>query len=241
MRKLESFDWWEDIVRLKDELSLRELGEKFGVTPGAITSALKRNGLTRQPAPPGPRALRKRSTSHLPPEPGEALAKKAAPKKAAPKKAAPKKSASKLADLPVSKNARRTPQRRRKSRIDPFAHLVGEVADRIVAEHANVTINAVRNYRVVRGITAAGRRGRQTEAVVEAPAVAVVAEVASPAPVATAPVAAPVAGSGAQQAYQVTLDDGRTGIVVGVTLVAAATRAESAGTVSSLTLLGPVF
>jgi len=45
----------------------------------------------------------------------------------------------------------------RKSRIDPFVDLLGKVPDRVVAEKAGVSLNAVRNYRVKRGIPAAGR------------------------------------------------------------------------------------
>lgn len=37
--------------------------------------------------------------------------------------------------------------------------LLGQVPDRVVAERAGVSLNAVRNYRVKRGIAAAGRDG----------------------------------------------------------------------------------
>ena len=73
MRRIETYDWWQDLVNLKDELSLRELAERFSVTPGAISAAFKRTGITRRPAPPGPRARRKSRSEadELPPEPGE--------------------------------------------------------------------------------------------------------------------------------------------------------------------------
>ena len=29
MRKIETFDWWSELVRVKDEYSLRELAERF--------------------------------------------------------------------------------------------------------------------------------------------------------------------------------------------------------------------
>lgn len=48
-------------------------------------------------------------------------------------------------------------RRKRRSRVDAFAELVGQVPDRVVAERAGVTIGAVRNWRVARGIPAAGR------------------------------------------------------------------------------------
>ena len=58
MRRIETFEFWDELLALKDELSLRELAEKFGVTPGAISAAFKRTATARSPAPPGPRSLR---------------------------------------------------------------------------------------------------------------------------------------------------------------------------------------
>ena len=63
MRKLEDKPWWPQLVEKKDEYSLRELAEMFGATPGAINTALKRNGITRKPAPPGPRKSRKKQAA----------------------------------------------------------------------------------------------------------------------------------------------------------------------------------
>lgn len=58
LRRLEDRLWWPDLVLLKDVLSLRELATRFGAAPAAISNALRRNGLDRQAAPPGPRANR---------------------------------------------------------------------------------------------------------------------------------------------------------------------------------------
>jgi|GEM_PF-3897534 len=55
MKKLESNAWWPALVANKDSYSLRELGEMFGVSAGAINTALKRNGISRVGARPGPR------------------------------------------------------------------------------------------------------------------------------------------------------------------------------------------
>jgi hypothetical protein len=62
LRTIESNEWWPELVALKDELSLRELAERFQVTPGAIVAALKRGSITRSTvsgragtAPPGDR------------------------------------------------------------------------------------------------------------------------------------------------------------------------------------------
>lgn len=55
MRRLESLEWWPDLVEAKDELSLRELARRFDVTPGAIAAAIRRTGVARRPSPPGPK------------------------------------------------------------------------------------------------------------------------------------------------------------------------------------------
>lgn len=58
MKKLEDRPWWTELVELKDVLSLRELSTRFGAAPAAISNALKRSGMDRNAAPPGPRAKR---------------------------------------------------------------------------------------------------------------------------------------------------------------------------------------
>lgn len=55
MRRIDQQKWWPELVELKDELSLRELSERFGASPAAIANALKRNGIKRKAAPAGPR------------------------------------------------------------------------------------------------------------------------------------------------------------------------------------------
>lgn len=57
-RRLEERPWWPDLVALKDVLSLRELGARFGAAPAAIANALRRNNMDRAAAPPGPRSTR---------------------------------------------------------------------------------------------------------------------------------------------------------------------------------------
>lgn len=182
MRRIETYDWWPELVRLKDHLSLRELAEKFDVTPGAISAAFKRSGVSRKPAPPGPRARRRLGDEQLPPEPGEVGAEEARPgskdarilpfrdvlgtvpdsivaKKAgvSVRTIASFRARNKIAGYsgPRRRGADRAP---RKSRIDPFAHLVGTVPDRVVAEKANVSVNAVRNWRIKHQVASIGRR-----------------------------------------------------------------------------------
>jgi hypothetical protein len=55
---------------------------------------------------------------------------------------------------PRKRGADRAP---RKSRIDAFAHLVGQYPDRVVAEKAGVSLNAVRNWRMRHGVPASGK------------------------------------------------------------------------------------
>ena len=83
MKKLEHQQWWPELVSLKDEMSLRELGSRFGVTPSAVMKAFARNGITRKSAPPGPRKYRQARS--LPPEAGSPRAPKAKGRRRGPK------------------------------------------------------------------------------------------------------------------------------------------------------------
>lgn len=58
MKKIENQRWWPELLAVKDELSLREMSERFGASAAAIANALKRNGIKRKPAPAGPRRPR---------------------------------------------------------------------------------------------------------------------------------------------------------------------------------------
>ena len=242
MRRIETNDWWPELVKLKDKLSLRELAEKFAVTPGAISAAFKRTGITRRPAPPGPRARRKAPVDDeaLPPEPGESKGSSARPGS---KDVQIQPYVHLLGTVPDSEVAeqagvsvrtiasyrsrkgipgyngprkRRAPPTSRKSKIDAYADQLGQVPDRVIAEKAGVTLNAVRNYRTKRGIPAAGRAS--------SPAAA------APAPVVSAPQVSVVAGGSA--AYRVTSNHNGSEdvhIVVAASASDAASRAESAG------------
>ncbi len=268
MRRIESYDWWPELVRLKDDLSLRELAEKFDVTPGAISAALKRTGTARKPAPPGPRSRRKR-TEELPPEPGEV----AAGARPGSKDAKILPFADELGKIPdadlaakagvsvrtvASFRARhnitgysgprrsRNPRSPKRSKIDPYVDLLGTVPDRVVADRAGVSLNAVRNYRVKREIPAAGRRGGKAQpakALVVTPAAsaasaapaAAAAPVAAAAPAATPPAPTSVGALGAPTAvgaWRVVFTQGTdaeaTCIVVAPTLAQAAKRIDDA-------------
>ena len=66
MKKLETRSWWPDLVALKDDMSLRELSEKFGAAPAAISNALKRNGLSRKSPAGSARKPRDKKTPRKP-------------------------------------------------------------------------------------------------------------------------------------------------------------------------------
>lgn len=196
MRRLESFDWWPELIEEKDQLSLRELASKYGVTPGAISAALKREGVSRRAAPPGPRGSRD-ADDGLPPEKGADGSAPAKRRIVRPEKSetggrpgskddlilqhidkvstrpdrdiaesigvsvrtlASFRASHKIAPYKGPRTSRKAGGRR--SKIDPHRDILGTVPDRVVAEKAGVTLNAVRNYRVKHGIPAAAGPGR---------------------------------------------------------------------------------
>lgn len=280
MRRIETYDWWPELVRRKDELSLRELAERFDVTPGAISAAFRRTGLSRKAAPPGPRIRRKASGGDeaLPPEPGEgednALARPGSkdtrilpyakllgqvPDSDVAKKAGV--SVRTIASFrarnnvggykgPRKRGADRAP---RKSRIDAFAHLVGQHPDRIVAEKAGVSLNAVRNWRMRHGVPASGRVASEPIGAGTSPVSAVGTHAAtspmagtgtyggyggigglgaaSQRPLASLPMVGGPVGAGGG-AWKVVAGEGRDGhvrVVVAASLADAASRVEQAG------------
>lgn len=189
MRRIETYDWWPEVLLLKDDLSLRELAARFDVTPGAISAALRRTGTTRTPAPPGPRARRQTHKADSGSGDREGAARPGSkdaqilPHRHLLGKS-PDAEVAALAGVSVRTIAsyrarhgiqgyagpRRKPSSSapRQSRIDPFAELVGVVPDRRVAERAGVSLNAVRNYRVKRGIAASRSSGRSSAATAHA-------------------------------------------------------------------------
>lgn len=61
---------------------------------------------------------------------------------------------------------RPAPRGNRQSRLDDYRDFLGKVPDQVVAEHTQMSLGAVRNYRVKHGIKAAGRMRRDEIAVV---------------------------------------------------------------------------
>ncbi len=148
MKKLEDRPWWPELVELKDVMSLRELSERFGAAPAAISNALKRNGLKRRAAPPGPRNKRSDTSKRK-------AAKRLAEMGLEP---LPTDAASQIEASGATSGTASTPAPRGGSRLSPHLHLVGKVIDREVAELAGVSVSAVTNYRRRHGIPAATRR-----------------------------------------------------------------------------------
>jgi transposase len=247
MRRIETEDWWDELVELKDEMSLRELAAKFNVTPGAISNALRRNRLDRKPAPSGPRAYRvisPKQDDSLPPEPEESVSTDPLVRPGS-KDYLLEPAFHLLGHLPDAAIAKRCrvsvrtvasyrarhnitgysgPRKRtvkkkvHQSKIDPFAHLVGRESDNEVARKAGVTLNAVRHYRITRGIVQAGNGNRPLEG----------------------------SASTTNQAWLVRFVDEAqetTRVLLGVDLLTIVTRAESAnlGTVVSVEKVGEVL
>jgi len=237
MRKIELSPWWAELVALKDVLSLRELAERFPVTPGAIANALKRNGIERQAAPSGPRDRRPaRELPDLPPVLEEV-----------PEVLPPPADEARTEEVAPEKTGRKI------SKISPFAGLLGTVPDHVVAQKAGVTPNAVCLYRHRMGIAAFGKTDAPPaepvvtstpKPVVEA-VVAPVVEV--PAPLAELPetyvaVAVQPASATPLFGYMATIS-GKSFLIVGRDIVAAVQVAMDAklGTVERIDLVGPAL
>jgi hypothetical protein len=151
MRALEKNAWWIDLIADKDSLSLRQLGEKYKCTPGAITNALKRSGLTRESAPSGPRFKGGIAVADILPPMADAVA-------------------------PLSK---RKPERKvlrggeisKKSiaAMQKFASVLGDVSDEVFAARVGVATKEAESFRKAAGITRfkevkeAKKRGRTSK------------------------------------------------------------------------------
>jgi hypothetical protein len=152
--------------------------------------------------------------------------------------------------LPVEKGAskaskRRGGPRRRRSKVDAYRDRLGLVPDRVIADEAGLSMQAVRNRRLQLGIPSsrsAEGKARRAQAKVQSAA----STPAASTPAAAAPMAAvaPVSAAGAQ-AWQVQVRDAagaRVAYVVAPTLVEAAARASKTGAdVVGIQLAGPML
>jgi predicted DNA binding protein len=229
-KKIEDQPWWPKLVAEKDAKSLRELSAEFGVSPAAISNALKRNNLTRTSARSGPRKYRAAApAAKLRP------VRKVFTKKASPAKRVSSKKMSMLAEAAAAKaRAPKAPVRRaavgrrRKGRVSVLAQYqdqMGKVVDRVIAEKAGVTVSAVTNYRKRHQIAPATGRGRPRRS-----------------PAAPAADRASSRRRVAAQAYSVEIA-GEKVVVVASSIVEAAQRASAAGRgeVTKIKLLGPAI
>lgn len=165
--------WWDEAVRLKDDMSLRELADHLGVPVSQLVAELRQRGVGRQgasatPAPeprstPPARAPSRRSGSkdvqieayfHL-------LGKVPDSEVARMSGVSVRTVASYRArnDIGGYDGPRRRPPPRgdRRSKVGAYDDLLGLVPDRVVAQIAGMSLGAVRNYRVKKGIAPAGR------------------------------------------------------------------------------------
>ncbi len=233
MKRLELRAWWPDLLQQKDSCSLRELGERFGVSPGAINAALKRNGIQRCPARPGPRS----GTG------GVSAGSKGRPtRKVSEARLAPYEAhlgvlsdaqLAKQSGLSVATVARIRRDRqidsapnvggreRGGSRIEPYQELLGALPDEDIAVLAGVTRTAVRNFRTRRSIPSMSERKRSAGAKQRAPS---------------------TQNADNQLAYEIDCLDGRRGVILGQDVVEVARRARENGLkVRGIRLVGPVF
>ena len=184
--------------------------------------------------PPGHKAAGKKPTKKKAAAKKTAPAKKTATKKAVAKKAAPaKKAATKKAAAKKAAPVKKF----RKSKLDPYAHLIGKLPDREVAEMANTTPDGVRMYRLRHNIPAAARtqRGRPrkvTAPKAAAPKKAATKKAAAPKKAVAKKAAAPrKAAATGFHAYEVVVRSGstdKTYVVVAGDIVAAAQQASAA-------------
>lgn len=179
---LEHTDAWSQILDLKDELTLKQIGDRFKVSPGEVSAAFSRTRTRWGPLP----GMQPAAEDELPPEPGEEVAVAASESDLAPARPGSKDPLilaymdllGRRPDAEVAERAgvsvrtvasfrarhgiagyagprrKAARPRKRRSKIDPHVELVGKMSDQEVAERAGVTLNAVRNYRQKHGIAA---------------------------------------------------------------------------------------
>lgn len=132
-------------------------------------------------------------------------------------------------DVAGTESPTRGPKRRkaRKSKVDPYFSLLGQVPDRVVAEKAGVTIGAVQAYRRRFAIPSTRAHGGTSQA---------------PRQTSAATAAASEASVGARDlAWKVTLVDGDVRVVIAPALTDAVARVAGLGTVVKMDRVGPVL
>lgn len=179
--------WWNSALQMKDELSLKDIAERVGVEPTTLAAEFARRGVRRRirveshaahDLPPEP-------DEPLPPEPEDDLnpARRSGSKDGRIEKhfhllgKVPDSEVARMADVSIRTVAsyrarndipgydgprrRPAPRGRRLSKVDDFGPLLGRVPDRVVADIAGMSLGAVRNFRIKKGLPAAGRITRR--------------------------------------------------------------------------------
>lgn len=201
LEKLEELDVWPSILAVKDVMGIREIAKKFNLMPGTVSSAFIRTGTTRIP---------QRAPEPLPAEKGGV---------------SPSRSAQNGAGNGPPKS------RRRQSRVDAYADLLGKVPDRVIAEKAKVSVQAVRNRRVRLGIPSSRAYGAMQYAELGNKQAGVTGV--------TPPIHRTLPVDGAK-AWKVELRSGEVAFVVGDSIAAAA-QATGSHNVIKLELAGPML
>lgn len=178
--RLESATWWPDLLELKDELPLRDLAQRFGVSVNGLSRALKRSGIDRRVVRPGRDSSTSGSQSRVDPRSAEAqawwsefmvlkdthslatLARRFG-----------------VAEITLQRALRRTGVQRKsqrgargnrqtqaaQGRIAQVKHLLGVVPDGEVARQASVSRYAVAQFRKEQGIPSVRDNARRSRPV----------------------------------------------------------------------------
>ncbi len=268
--RLESAAWWDEMLTLKDDVSLRDLSQRYGVSINGLSRALKRAGydkpIVRKSREPSAVTKAKARKAPAGPDPRSAEAQEWWGDFLARKDAEPLAKLAKrygVAEITLQRAMKRTGTERRSQRgargaksarkasrkLGRFSDQVGQVPDAELAALAGVSKYQVTQYRKRHGIPSVrGRAAKAPQVVAEA------AMKGTPAPApAPAPVRARASNAPGQEAYLVKVDSAGAStryVVVGRDLAEAAGRAQTgvnaryaaAGyTIVSMEFIGPAL
>lgn len=177
------YPWWDEALARKDSMQLKELAAHLGVPLSTLVSAFKLHGVSRQPQVSAPvESVPEVEMSNETTETAStSIDARHGSKDGNILKHAhllgkiPDAEVAKLSNVSVRTIAsfrarnkipgykgprRRTPSSvggRRASRLESFMDILGKVPDRVVADKAEMSLGAVRNFRIKHGISASGR------------------------------------------------------------------------------------
>jgi transcriptional regulator with XRE-family HTH domain len=250
------YPWWDEALARKDSMQLKELAALLGVPLSTLMSAFKQHGVSRQPkvsarveAEPEVEMSNENTESQASIDARHGSKDGNILKHAHLLGKIPDAEVAKLSNVSVRTIAsfrarnkipgykgprRRTPSSvggRRASRLESFMDILGKVPDRVVADKAEMSLGAVRNFRIKHGISASGR----------VPESATLAALDNAIPF--------TASSGPMMAFSVTLSTPNgdlVRVVIAPDMVRAASFADGAaqrlsGRVSSLGVIGEVL